>query len=871
MYRPCALIVLCGLPFAGPAGCSTVPRPDPSEAPEIAEGIEREFAADRAEHVSRVHYDLAFRMQKGMAAVEGDAKVTFELDAPRRIVLDFAGHDLTAARLNGDPVTVDQVHNHLVIDAALARAGENVFEATFKSKVAPTGTPLTVYRDKTDGAEYYYTLNVPADAHRLFPCFDQPDIKGTYALTIDAPKHWRVIGNGAELPGQKGAAEGATRHAFATTKPLSTYLFAFAAGPFQELACATDKAPVGVPMRIFVRESKLPRLERDTLFAMHADATRWLGDYFRYPYPFGKLDCVILPGFPYGGMEHAGAIFYRESALVFDQDPTEGELSRRSTLIYHEVSHQWFGNLVTMKWFDDLWLKEGFATFMGYTLFETLEPGKHAWLRFLHRVKPAAYSVDATAGTTPVYQRLGNLADAKSAYGAIVYNKAPAILRELNHRLGPATFQRGLQIFLARHEFANATWEQLVSALEEAAETSTSHWSSRWILAPGMPSVSTEWTEADGKIASFTVDQRSVQGGDGTWPLQLEVLLLGVNGEHERVKLVADQASNPVPQLVGREAPACVLLNPRDIAYGQFLVDPRSRAWIAANAEKIGDPLVRAVAMTALWETVREAELDPAEYVPVALRALARERDAGTHSWLFGTLRTALLRYMPREKSAPHLATLTETLSRQLQGNAEAIKTQTLRYLISTGSGEASTELRRKVAAGESPVAGLKIGKRDRFLAATALLGTGHGRRALDGLIEDFHGKDIARDVYIAGAAAPHAKRTYFDGYQNLDEPPEQWISGSLGAFHWPGQEKQTLPFLRPALERVDWVKKNRKVFFMPAWIGAFVNGHSSEAALQTVETFLSEYSDLSIDIRRKILQSLDSLQRAVRIQRRWK
>lgn len=836
-----------------------------SVSPLVQPGIDHDLARHRAANITHVHYGLVFRMAAGMQAVRGEAAITFDLASQQEVVLDFDGQDLAEVRVNGVPVAHERIHNHIVLDAAALRAGENTFHATFTSRVAPTGTPLTVYRDKTDGAEYYYTLVVPADAHRLFPCFDQPDIKGTYSLSVEAPASWRVIANGPELWTSNTNNTTSLRR-FAVTQPLSTYLFAFSAGPFAQL----ERPGSPVKMRMFVRKSKLAKLQRDLLFKMHEDSVSWLGDYFRYPYPFAKLDFVLIPGFPYGGMEHAGAIFYRESALIFEQQPTESELTRRSTLIYHEVSHQWFGNLVTMRWFDDLWLKEGFATFMGYTLFETLEPGKHAWLRFHHRVKPRAYNVDGTSGTTPVYQKLGNLADAKSAYGAIVYNKAPAIIRELNHRLGPATFQAGLQLFLARHEFANATWRDLVTALEEAAKTSTSHWSNRWILAAGMPRVNVLWSTADEKIREFSVHQESVQGDAGTWPLEMDALLLGADGKHNRVKVVANAAVTRFDELIGRPAPACVLLNPDDVAYGQFLLDEKSRRWLVANAEKIESPLVRAVAMSALWETVREAQLDPAKFVAVALRLIRHETDAGSHAWLLGRLRTSLRRYMPEARSRGPLRELTEILKGQLAGDVAAIKTQSLRFLLSTGPRQSVAKLCADVAAGVSPAPGLTIGRRDRFLAATALLAGGE-RGPLDQLLRDYAGEDVAREAYLAGAAAPDGKSGYFAGFQNLDEPPEQWVSGCLGNFHWPGQGARTLPFLRSALERVEWVKKNRKVFFMPAWIDAFVNGHSSQEALDVVNEFLAEYPSLSIDIRRKILQSLDSLQRAVEIRRRWK
>lgn len=832
-------------------------------------GISQALAEQREAILEDVRYELSFTLLKGMKAVGGRCKVHFTLPAkvPGPVVIDFDGESIKGLRINGEGrAHVQQVHNHLVLPQSALKPGKNVFEAEFTSKVAPTGTPLTVYRDKTDGKEYYYTLVVPADAHRLFPCFDQPGLKGVYSLELDAPKEWAVIANGPQV--------GTSR--FQATKPLSTYLFAFAAGPFHEIK-EREGIVLGdrkVPMRIFLRESKLKELEAHKLFEMHRHSVRWLSDYFGYDYPFEKLDIVLAPGFPYGGMEHAGAIFYREAALVFDHKPTGAELTRRSTLIYHEVSHQWFGNLVTMKWFDDLWLKEGFATFIGYTLLENLEPGKRAWLRFHQRVKPQAYSVDATTGTTPVYQKLQNLADAKSQYGAIVYNKAPAVLRELNVRLGPQVFQKGLQIFLRRHAFGNATWQDLVKALEEAAKTSAAHWSVRWILAAGMPKVRAEWSvDEAGEIASFQVRQQSVQGDEGTWPLRLEVLLLDQGGDHRTIKLTLDEVQRKVPELIGEEAPACVLLNPKDVAYGQFLLDAASREYLVENVHKVKDPLVRAVAVSALFQTLREAELKPERYVRAAMRLLEREQDAETHGWLLSSIATTLRRYLSHDKSLALGEELTPLLLEQLHGTNKEIKLQILRFLVTIAVEGPVIELCQRIVDGENPVQGLEIGRRDRFLVAAALAANGDRPDAIAVVRKSYGKEDTAKEVFLAGAVVPDpaVKERYFLAYLDLDEPPEQWISDSLDYFHWPRQAETTLPYLGKALEQLDWVKKNRKVFFMPAWIDAFVNGHSSKEALGVVRTFMKDNPDLSLDIRRKLLQSLDGLERAVRIKERWK
>ena len=838
-------------------------------------GIGRSLAAQRKQLIADVHYDVRLTIEPGSDEVVGYTWIRFQLsdevEPTVPVVLDFGGKELTNFVVNDTEAAPRIVHNHIVIPPALLARGVNGITADFKSAVAPTGTPLTVYRDPADGREYWYTLVVPADAHRLFPCFDQPDLKARCRFELHLPSDWVAVANTLPIEDGVTATETGNKWEFAPSEPLPTYLMAFACGPFEVIAGPVPQAAGIVPgagLRIFVRPSQVKHLDHPAIVELHIRGLRWIADKFGVPYPFGKLDVVLLAGFPYGGMEHAGAIFYRESALVFDHKPTTAELVRRSTLIYHELSHQWFGNLVTMKWFDDLWLKEGFATFIAYQVLEALEPERKAWLRFLQRVKPRAYAIDATPGTTPVYQELSNLADAKSAYGAIVYNKAPAVLRELHDRLGAAVFFAGLEQYLAKHAFGNADWRDLAVALEAASRSDLGRWSDRWLLAPSMPQVRVEWQrDDDGLVTTANLLQRPV-GGDGTWPLRLDLLLFAADGTTRTVAVTSDAASTAIPELEGAAAPVAVLANPADVAYGQFVPDAQSRAWLAANLTRLDDPLVRAVALSALHEAVRETELDPAVHAAAALDVLAGERDADTHGWLLDQVGTCLHRYLDADRSAELRGRATALLLRQLRDDAgSGRELSTFRFLARTSRDAAVLDLCRAVVARTDLPAGLDPGKDDRFLAIAALLAAGVEDGELAALQLAYAGEDVGKQTFLALAATPDAanKRSYWERYMQLESPPEQWTQDSLDYFHWPGQTELTLPYLRPALEKVDWVKQNRRIFFMPAWLDAFINGHSSAAALAVVDDFLAT-TKLTDDVRRKLLQSRDGLARAVRI-----
>ncbi|MDO8348774.1 MAG: ERAP1-like C-terminal domain-containing protein, partial [Planctomycetota bacterium] len=318
----------------------------------------------------------------------------------------------------------------------------------------------------------------------------------------------------------------------------------------------------------------------------------------------------------------------------------------------------------------------------------------------------------------------------------------------------------------------------------------------------------------------------------------------------------------------GKAAPAALLANPLDVAYGQFVPDPTSRAWLLQNTATLHDPLVRAVAVAALFEAVREAELDPAAFAALALEVVARERDADTHGWLLDALGTCLSRYLPDERAAPLRARTSELLLRQLRDeNGSGRELQTFRVLARSSTDPAVLDLCRAVCAGGELPKGLVPGKQDCFLAAAALLAAGAAQGEVEALRIRFQKEDVGKEVFLAMAAVPTAasKAAYWEQYMRLEAPPEQWTQDSLPWFHWPRQEALTLPYLKQALDKVDWVKQNRRIFFMPAWLDAFVNGHDSEDALAVVDKFLHD-ATLSDDIRRKVLQSRDGLWRTVKI-----
>ncbi|HEX5971328.1 MAG TPA: M1 family aminopeptidase, partial [Gemmatimonadaceae bacterium] len=401
-------------------------------------GISRQLAEYRAERVANVRYDLTLDVTRRDTAL-GHVVIRFTRTKPGAAIVDFRGYAMSAPVVNGRATSLQGDGAHVRIPAALLKRGENTIEVDFRSPIAAAGASIIRYHDSTDGADYLYTLLVPSDANLLFPCFDQPDLKARVTLTLTTPRGWKALGNGALLRSDSASRAEVTTHRFRESDPISTYLIAFAAGPW----ATSTRVIGGRTVSIWSRASRAKEVEVDTLIATNARAIAWLETYTARPFPFQKFDFLLAPAFPFGGMEHPGAVFYNEESFIYREPPTRNQLLGREATIYHEVSHQWFGDLVTMKWFDDLWLKEGFATYIAAVMQDDLSPGANAWRTFYLRNKPVAYATDASRGTTPVWQSLANLDQAKSNYGAIVYNKAPGILKQLNYLVGDTTFKRG--------------------------------------------------------------------------------------------------------------------------------------------------------------------------------------------------------------------------------------------------------------------------------------------------------------------------------------------------------------------------------------------------------------------------------------------
>jgi len=1025
-----------------------------SQTPKIEPGVSLELAKWRAAHYSDVRYKLNLTLEKMSPVLKGTIEIRVKLSEPGAvatgfpvpIILDWRkikGHEVKSTIsnvfVNGravkSPVATAPGSDteHLIFRDGVV-PGENVIKLDFTSPILTSGSAITRYVDKEDGSEYIYSLFVPSDASTAFPVFDQPDLKARFTLTVSAPKSWRSVVANSELEliivpdGICGLpmrnpnaltllASGTGKPPIATptptptsvqtqpcelldiwtfreTKPISTYVFAFAAGPWEKVsvppalaggkdvadrgagstlgrvadtagrpvavgapppanAGGTDKTAVSDARRnpvaiapgsdktaelsttIYVRKSQAAKFKPHAaeVFRLNREAVKYFEQYFDYKFPFPKYDLVLIPEFPFGGMEHAGATFLRESSIIFPQEPTKNDYISRATLIFHETAHQWFGDTVTMRWFDDLWLKEGFATFMAYKAIEKIMPNAHAWKVFYERVKQAAYQTDSTRGTTAIYQPIANLSAAKSAYGNIVYNKAPAFLRQAEFYLGEDKFQTAVRAFLQKHEFGNAGWEDLVREFESASKRELKEWAAVWVKRPGLPTVVYD-AEAFGvgskshNVVWFS--QRS--SSEDYWTMDSQVLIQLENG-----KRVGDtvffrrggqsdvsnlvQVTDSVFNLGNGNRPKFVFPNHGDYGYGIFLLDEKSRDYVLKNIQNEKDPFLRAMMWGALWDSVREGELDPRAFVELVVTVLGKnsrksyaftrepnaapaqrsftpkgvtptEDDESTVALLLNRVGTAMNYYMseppalaggqkrgdgstnrPAANAAgSDLRVRLENLLIDQMQNAETLGQRITFYraFLNIASSENARKILTDILNLKFEIRDFKLRAKDKFDIVTRLLilGDPDAPKLLAELEKTETSDDAKRYAYAAKAGIPTAgnKAKYWNDFINNKQISESWIEAAIGPWNSIRHSELTLPYLEKALQELPNHKRSRKIFFVNGWLGAFIGGQRSEEALAVVNKFLADNPNLDNDLRLKVLENVDLIERAVRI-----
>lgn len=822
-------------------------------------GVSAALAHHRAATIGDVAYDLFLDIPVSKREpIQGRMAVRFRLERGGPVVLDFKqpAERVLGVTRDGRPVRYAVENGHIVLAPGVVAAGENRIEIRF---LAGDGS---LNRNE----DYLYALFVPDRASVALPLFDQPDLKATLRLTLEVPAGWQALANGAET--SRIVKGGRATYRFEETEPIPTYLIAFAVGNWRVASAQRG----GRTMRLFHRESDSTKVARnlDAIFDLQANALGWLETYTGLAYPFGKYDFIAIPAFQFGGMEHPGAVYYRDTSLFLDESATQSQVLGRASLIAHESAHMWFGDLVTMRWFNDVWTKEVFANFMAAKIVNPAFPEVDHDLRFFLGHHPAAYEIDRSAGANPIRQPLDNLLSAGTLYGAIIYDKAPIVMKHLERIMGEGPFQEGMREYLRTFAYGNATWPELIRILDRRTGADLAAWSEVWVEEPGRPIVEVAVEASDdGAGLALVARQRDPAERGRVWPQAL-----GVRIGYPDTVIAAELAlfdGRAVLRLpAGRPAPDWVLPNGDGVAYGDFRLPASMRETLIATLPSLADPLLRGVAWVTLWDAMLTGDVAAPVILDLAMRVVPAESDELTIQRVLADAGSAYWRFIDdeaRARLAPHLEDLIWQQLLYARGSSlKATYYNAFERIALTGP---AVRRLNDLWTGALTVEGLTLSERDRtgLALALAVRGVPDADAILDAQLAEIENPDRrARLAFIRPAVSADSatRAAFFQGLKRIENRAhEPWVLDAVAHLNHPLRARSALPFLRDALALVEEIQRTGDIFFPKRWLDATLAGHSDPEAAAIVRAFLAEHPDYPPKLREKVLQSADELLRS--------
>ncbi|MFP4289470.1 MAG: M1 family metallopeptidase [Bacteroidales bacterium] len=818
------------------------------------EGVSYDLAEYRYKQIYDVHYNLDFHIpDEKSIPVKGSLQMHFKpLKARHGVILDFQPGEeyVHQLRVNGDSSYYYMNNGHIYIDADhLVPRQNNIIEIDF------TASDQALNRSE----DFMYTLLVPDKASTVFPCFDQPDMKATFDLTLHIPQQWKALSNGSEVADQTENSKRSVT--FSMNKRISTYLFAFTAGDFQVESETRNNRTINV----FHRETDSVKVNNNLpdVFQYHFHALQWLEDYTGIPYPYPKFDLAILPGFQYSGMEHPGAIWYRDTRLFLDDDAGMNAQLRKSNLIAHETAHMWFGNLVTMKWFDDVWLKEVFAGFMADKITAIDFPSVNHDLRFFLYHYPKAYRIDRSKGNHPVKQTLDNLNRAGTLYGPIIYNKAPVVFDQLEQIMTPSAFQSAVKQYLISFMHANATWDDLVTILDDHSSENIQEWSDVWLYGRGMPHISYEW-KTDRENEGLYFKQ--------TYPDQDDRLakqyIKGVAVDQLNVNSfeVWMQKQNTFLNDLQRK-PNAILANGQGKGYGWFHLPESDASYLIQNFTNFEKDIHRAAIVMNVYENFLRNEIPLSEYQQFLLLALDNEENPLIQSYLIEIANDHFFHFTkPEAQWGIELETI---LWEKLISKPFSNKTLYFDLWIKVVRSDDAIDRMTEIYETDGSFPGFKPSERQFWQMALELYM--HKRRMKEILYEKMESIDNQdrkkRLAFILPALSPdeQVRDAFFASLADPDNRnPEPWVTDALYFLHHPLHPGQGLDYLASSLQMLPEIQQTGDIFFPQNWLAATIGNYHQPIVMETIRQYLDENQDLPDDLKNKVLQSMDLLMRAV-------
>jgi len=848
--------------------------------------LTREQAVERAALLTVGGYQIELDLTDSSGApgertFRSTTTVRFDALAGADTFIDVVADTVRSATLNGRELDVSAYDESIGI-ALRGLEEHNVVVVDADCRYSNTGEGLHRFVDPVDNETYLYSQFETADAKRMFACFDQPDLKATFDMTVTAPKHWKVISNGATVSIDNGV------HQFATTPRMSTYLVALIAGPYAEWKDAYSDEHGEIPLGIYCRASLAEHMDADRLFTETKQGFGFYHKNFELPYAFGKYDQLFVPEFNAGAMENVGAVTFLED-YVFRSKVTRASYERRAGTVLHEMAHMWFGDLVTMRWWDDLWLNESFATFASVLCQSEATEFTEAWTTFANADKSWAYRQDQLPSTHPIAAEIPDLAAVEVNFDGITYAKGASVLKQLVAYVGLERFLAGLRDYFRAHAFGNATFDDLVNALEKASGRDLSGWGRQWLKTTGLNLLRADFdVDADGRFTRFAITQSGAAPGAGE--TRVHRLAVGIYDDSvsggagklvrvHREELDIEGPITEVPALVGVSRGKLVLVNDDDLTYCSLRLDAESLETALDRIADIAEPLPRTLVWSAAWEMTRESELRARDFVALVSGGVHAETEVGVAQRLLMQAQTALGSYAEpgwaREQGWPQFADRLLELARAAQPGSDhqlAYVNTLCTSVLSTRHVVTLADLLDRDPA-EVGLAGLEVDTELRWRIVTALATAGEIDAA--GPETPFIDAEAQRDPTAAGkrnaltaAAARPQPRVKEEAWTKVVE--DDILANTTGraivaGIVAPGQGELLKPFTARYFEAIPglWARRSSEVA-QTVVIGLYPQWDICDEGIAAADRFLSG-PDVPPALRRLVLEGQAGVKRASR------
>lgn len=847
------------------------------EHPVPGDNLTRSEAQERASLIQVHDYDIALDLTTGAETFRSTTTVRFTAAEGASTFIDAITRTVHSVTLNGVELDPARVADGVRIGLD-GLAAENELTVVADAMYTNTGEGLHRFVDPVDGEVYLYSQFEVPDSRRVFAVFEQPDLKAEFRFTVTAPAAWQVVSN-QPTPEPVPAGDGVATWSFEPTPRISSYITALVAGPYVvETDSLVSSDGRTIPLGVFARASLAPYLDADYVFEKTKQGFAFYEEKFGVPYPFAKYDQLFVPEFNAGAMENAGAVTFTET-YVFRSKVTDAIKERRVVTILHELAHMWFGDLVTMKWWNDLWLNESFAEYASTLATAEATEWTEAWTTFAAMEKSWAYRQDQLPSTHPIVATINDLEDVQVNFDGITYAKGASVLKQLVAWVGEKEFLAGVHEYFVKHAFSNTELRDLLVELEATSGRDLTEWSAQWLETAGVNTLRPEITaDEEGAIASFAIVQTAVADYPTIRPHRLAIGLYDFEGDRlvrvDRLELDVDGDRTEVPELIGRTRPALVLLNDDDLAYAKIRLDDASLAVAIEHLASIESPLARSLVWGSVWDATRDAESAPRDFVRLVLGNIATETESTTLRTVLNQLVQTSTQYVAPEFRAEVVEEVGDqlwTLAQDAAPGSDA-QFQFVKFFAAVASTPAHLDAVDALRSGETALDGLEI---DTDLAWELLIALVAGGRAgtdeIDAALASDNTATGAQSAAHARAAIPtvEAKRAAWESVTADDSAPNTIVRSTGLGFQRaadPHLLDELIPVYFGALRGL-WESKSYKIAEYLV-VGFYPAAAPSQRIVDATREWLDANQEVPA-LRRLVIENLAGVERALRAQAR--